>query len=74
MSDLKERIKKELELIFSEKEEVIGFFSFTISKTSQDKPIATVTWICDKANFEQGNEISKKLMDLADAIKPFLSI
>ena len=70
MSDLKERIKKELEFVFSEEDEVIGFFSMTILRNKVGKPIATVTWICDEATGEQGEAMSKKLFELADIVKP----
>lgn len=73
MSDLKERIKKELEFVFSEEDEVVGFFSFTILKSKSGKPISTVTWICDQCTKNQGDAISKKLFELADLIKPIFS-
>lgn len=74
MSDLKERIKKELEYNFAGSGEVVGFFSLIISKNKIDKPIGTVTWICDQATGKQGDLISKKLAELVDMIKPIFSI
>jgi len=73
MSDLKERIKKELEYNFAGSGEIIGFFSVMISKNKIDKPTGTVTWICDEATREQGDLISKKLNELLDVIIPIFS-
>jgi len=74
MSDLKERIKKELEYNFAGSGDVIGFFSLMISKNKIDKPVGTVTWICDQATGEQGDLISKKVTELLNVIKPIFSM
>lgn len=70
MVDLKERIKKELEYNFAGNDEIMGFFSVTISKNKINKPIGTITWICDETIGEQRDLISKKLTELLDVIIP----
>ena len=67
---LEKRIKKELENNFASSGEIIGFFSIIISKDKINKPIATVTWICDDVTGNQGDAISKKLSEFVDVIIP----
>ncbi len=71
---MKEKIKKEVLYVLDSEKEVIAFFGIVVSKNKKGEPIPTVIDIHNEINssYEEGKEISDKLFDLFDAIKPVL--